>query len=235
MKAMVLAAGVGSRMGDLVKDKPKALLEVNGVPLLRSVLKRLVQAGVKEAIVNAHHHAGLIEAFLKSRDFGLRLEVSREEELLDTGGGLKKAAWFFDDGKPFLLHNADVLSEVDLSRLMRAHEGSGALATLSVRKRESGRHFLFSQNGLLKGHRGPRGTQWAAAEDSTAEPLAFDGIHALSPEIFKKLTETGAFPINAAYLRLAGQGEEIRAYRADDYAWKDVGDAEKLERARRGA
>lgn len=231
---MVLAAGVGSRMGALTKDRPKALLEVGGVPLLGGVLKRLAEAGVTDVIVNAHHHAEQIEAFLKKNDFGLRLEISLEKTLLDTGGGLKKAAWFFDDGKPFLLHNADIISDVDLRRLYAAHLESDALVTMSVRKRESGRHLLFSRNGRLVGHRGLRATQWAGAEDPSAEPLAFDGIHAVSPAIFAKLTEEGVFSIVAAYLRLAGQGEKIMAFRADEYAWQDVGDAEKLARARRG-
>lgn len=233
MKAMVLAAGVGSRMGALTKDRPKALLEVGGVPMLGGVLMRLKAAGVTEAVVNAHHHAAQIESFIKENDFGLRLEVSREDVLLDTGGGLKKAAWFFEDGEPFFLHNADVVSEVDLARLYAEHLKSGALATLSVRKRESGRYFLFGKDGRLKGHQSAERKAWAGAADPTAEPLAFDGIHAISPAIFQKMTEDGIFSINAVYLRLAGLGERIQAFRADEYEWRDVGNADKLERARK--
>lgn len=237
MKAMVLAAGIGSRLKPLTDVKPKALVDINGTPMLELVLRRLIDAGVDSAIVNVFHLPDQIESFLKGRkNFGIKIELSRETELLDTGGGLKKAAAFFDDGKPFFLHNADVFSDVNLGLIYHRHEESGALATLSVRARHSGRRLLFGGDGLLCGWEGRDGrTQWAGAPNKDAERLAFDGIHVISPAIFGKLSEEGVFPIVGAYLRLAGLGEKIRAFRADDYFWRDIGGMGKLEEVRRKA
>ena len=217
---MVLAAGVGSRLKPLTDASPKALIEVKGKTMLELVLSRLIAAGVTEVIVNVFHLGGQIEAFLKARKhFGIRVEVSREDVLLDTGGGLKKASWFFDDGKPFFVHNVDVLSDIDLRKLHRFHCDHQALATLAVMERETKRGLKFDAAGVLKG-RDPAGS-------------AFCGIHVVSPAIFPKLTETGVFPIVDAYIRLAGQGERIQAYRADGATWRDIGGLEKLEEARR--
>lgn len=234
MKAMILAAGVGSRLRPLTNSRPKALIELGGVPLLEHVLRRLVKAGVDSVIVNACHLPDQLEDFIERRRRpGLRIEVSREQELLDTGGGLKHASWFFDDSRPFFLHNADVLSGIDLARLYRFHLEGGSLATLSVRSRRSERRLLFDKQGSLRGRRSGAGDDWAAGPVPRAEPLAFDGIHVVSPGIFSKLTETGAFSITQAYLRLAGLGERIAAFRSDAYPWADIGSPEKLAAARR--
>src|SRR5882724_288483 len=155
MKAMVLAAGLGTRLRPLTDDRPKALVELSGRTLLEITLARLRHFGVNEAIVNVHHFADLVIDYLKSKNnFGMRIEISREDVLLDTGGGLKKAAWFFqekagDEGSPFFLHNVDVLSNVDLQRMLEAHNEDGALATLAVQQRESSRQLLFDENGIL--------------------------------------------------------------------------------------
>src|SRR5690349_1589889 len=132
MKAMVLAAGLGTRLRPLTNDRPKALVEVAGKTLLEITLARLREFGIREAIVNVHHYADLLIEYLKAHDnFGMHIEVSREEVLLDTGGGLKKAAWFFrDSDDPFVLHNVDVVSTIDLTCMADAHRKSGALATL---------------------------------------------------------------------------------------------------------
>lgn len=233
---MVLAAGVGSRLGPLSDASPKALLEVRGVPMLEIVVRRLIKAGVDGIIVNVFHLADKIEEFVKARrSFGIRIELSRETELLDTGGGLKKAAWFFDDGRPFFLHNADVFSEVDLGAMVRFHAGKAALATLAVRARESGRGFLFDDKGRLCGWQSipENRTLWARGPIENAQRLAFDGIHVVSPGIFEKMAETGVFPIRQAYLRLAGEGENIFAFRTDSYFWRDIGRPENLQELRR--
>jgi NDP-sugar pyrophosphorylase family protein len=238
MKAMVLAAGIGSRLRPLTDAKPKALIDINGTPMLELVLKRLIAAGVDAVIINVFHLPDQIANFLKARkNFGIHIEVSRETELLDTGGGLKKASAFFDDGKPFFMHNADVFSGVNLGLLYHRHTESGALATLSVRARKSGRLFLFDQEGLLRGWESTNEgrTDWARGPIENAQRLAFDGIHVISPKIFPKLAESGVFSITKAYLRLAGAGETIRAFRADDYFWRDIGGLGKLEEIRRHA
>ncbi|MBI5630772.1 MAG: nucleotidyltransferase family protein [Elusimicrobia bacterium] len=228
---MILAAGVGSRMRPLTDSTPKALVPVAGVPMLERVIQRLAGAGVREIIVNVHHLSPQIAAFLKSKDFfGLRIELSLEDKLLDTGGGLKKASWFFDDGRPFLLHNVDVYSTVDFGELLNAHEKNRALATLSVRERQTSSHLLFDAKGRLRGRESANGSiNWAGTPLPGAQRLGFDGIHALSPEIFPLLSESGAFSIIKAYLRLAAGGQKIRGFRADAYYWADVGSPEKLE------
>jgi NDP-sugar pyrophosphorylase family protein len=233
MKAMVLAAGLGTRLRPLTDELPKALVKVCGQTQLEIVLARLRSFGVREVIVNVHHFAEMVEEYLAANsNFGMRIELSREQELLDTGGGLKKAAWFFDDGEPFLLHNVDVLSTIDLGRMTQAHTEQGALATLAVEQRESSRALLFDADGRLCGRRAGRGAapQWAR-ETSVAQELAFAGIHVISPKIFERMSEEGAFSIIDAYLRLAAEGEKIAAYRVDGCAWRDLGRPESLKAA----
>ncbi len=254
MKAMILAAGLGTRLLPLTDERPKALVMVAGRTLLEIVLARLRAFGVREVIVNAHHYAEMIIEYLKANDhFGMRIEVSREEELLDTGGGLKKAAYFFSDSlEPFILHNVDVISTIDLGRMMRFHTEENALATLAVQERESSRLLLFDEPGLLCGRRAERGSWSPRSENPDIHPtdedlsvgtpdlghpteqaqaLAFCGIHVLSPQIFAKMNEEGAFSIIDAYIRLAAQGEKIIAYRADDCYWRDLGRPESILQA----
>jgi NDP-sugar pyrophosphorylase family protein len=233
MKAMILAAGLGTRLRPLTNDRPKALVTVAGHTLLEIALRRLRGCGVREAIVNTHHHAEMIEYYLKAnRNFGMRIEISREEELLDTGGGLKKAAHFFlEDGarEPFLLHNVDVISTIDLLRMVCFHAEHGALATLAVQERETSRYLLFDEDGQLCGRRAGRdGADELARPAREAHALAFSGIHVLSPQIFAKMGEEGAFPIVSSYLNLAARGEKIAAFRADEWYWRDLGRPESI-------
>ncbi len=236
MKAMILAAGLGSRLRPLTDGIPKALLDVGGAPMIERVIRRLRSAGVTEIVVNLFHLGERIVEFLASKgDFGLRLAFAREAELLGTGGGLKNAAWFFGDGRPFFLHNVDVLSDIDLEGMLRFHEQAGALATLAVQRRPSARQLVFDPDGSLCGRQSPEGTEWARGPQSGAERLAFTGIHVIDPAIFARMTETGAFPILRTYLRLAAEGERIVAYRADGRYWQDIGSPETLAAARRRA
>ena len=238
---MVLAAGLGTRLRPLTEDRPKALVEVGGRTLLEITLDRLRRSGVREVIVNVHHLAGQVVDFLKKHDLGMRIEISREDDLLlDTGGGLKKAGWFLLEkpDEPFLLHNVDVISDVDLARLAEEHTRRGALATLAVQERRTSRQLLFDRDLLLCGRR----TGDAAPEFSGAPPkpgvgsggiheLAFCGIHVISPRIFWLMKEEGAFPIVPCYLRLAGEGEKIAGFRADAYHWRDLGRPDELRKA----
>jgi NDP-sugar pyrophosphorylase family protein len=233
---MILAAGVGSRLRPLTNETPKALLAVGGAPMIERVIRRLMSAGVTELVVNLFHLGDRIVEFLASKGhFGLRIEFTREAELLDTGGGLKQASWFFDDRRPFFLHNVDVLSDIDLQGLLRFHLKVRALATLAVQRRSSARQLLFDRDGRLCGRASPEGIEWATGPMSDVERLAFTGIHVLDPAIFSKMTETGIFPITRTYLRLAGEGDRIIAYRADGCYWQDIGSPENLEAARRRA
>lgn len=235
MKAMVFAAGVGSRLRPLTDHLPKALVEVGGRPLLELVLDRLIRSGVDSAVVNVHHEPDQIESFLKTGRIRIPVAISREKELLDTGGGLKHAAPLLVTGEPFFIHNADVLSAIDLATLYAQHVESRALATLAVQPRPKGRALLFHPDGRLAGwEESPGGRrEWAGSPSPEVERLGFCGIHAASPALLSRLTESGVFPIVTAYLRLAREGAEIRAFRADGVFWTDVGTAEKLEAVRR--
>jgi len=238
MKAMILAAGVGSRLRPLTDTCPKALIDINGKPMLEIVLRRLIQAGCREVIVNVFHLADMIVEFLQLRkNFGIHIEISRETALLDTGGGLKNAASFFDDGQPFFLHNVDVLSDIDLPRMYRYHLENDALATLAVQARQTSRFFLFDENNVLCGWEsaGDNKKLLAKAPAGEATRFAFNGIHVISPEIFSRMAETGVFSLTQTYLGLAGAGEKILAFHVDEYYWRDIGKLEKLEEIRREA
>ncbi len=235
MKAMVLAAGLGTRLRALTNDRPKAMVEVAGQTMLQITLSRLREFGIRDVIINAHHFADMLIAYLRSNDnFGMNIEVSREDVLLDTGGGLKKAAHFLvDSSKPFLLHNVDVLSNIDFSAMVQFHLAQNALATLAVQDRLSSRQLLFNNDRELCGRR----IEGAAVDELVRPavqmtPLAFSGIHVISPRIFTLLEEDGGvFSIVDSYLRLAGGGERIVAFRADEYYWRDLGTLQSLHAA----
>jgi NDP-sugar pyrophosphorylase family protein len=167
----------------------------------------------------------------------MRVEVSREEVLLDTGGGLKKAAHFFlEDGdranEPFILHNVDVVSTLDLRRMMQFHVNRGALATLAVQNRQSSRYLVFDEQLHLCGRRTESQTEMARSCERPSQ-LAFCGIHVISPRIFSCMSEQGIYPIIPCYLRLAGEGQKILAFQADEYYWRDLGKPENVTQAAR--
>jgi NDP-sugar pyrophosphorylase family protein len=238
MKAMVLAAGLGTRLRPLTNDRPKALVEVGGRTLLEITLARLRSFGISEVIINVHHFADLVMQYLKTNNnFGMKIAVSRENVLLDTGGGLKKAGYFFLDGagppdEPFVLHNVDVISTIDLRRIVQFHTEHQALATLAVQDRKTSRYLLFDEQSRLCGRRSGRDGKTELVRPST-EPraLAFGGIHVISPRLISMIIEDGVFSIIDCYLRLAGQGERILGFRADEYYWRDLGRLEDLEQA----
>jgi mannose-1-phosphate guanylyltransferase len=238
MKAMILAAGLGTRLRPLTDDHPKALVEVAGSTLLEIALRRLQQFGVREVIVNVHHLADMVVDYLKKHaNFGMRIEISREDVLLDTGGGLKKAAWFFqedssDSDEPFILHNVDVLSTIDFDRMVKFHRQNQALATLAVQERKTSRYLLFDARNQLCGRWAERDQRdEIVGSTPEAQALAFSGVHVISPRLLKRLTEDGAFSIITPYLRLAGEGEKILGFRADEYYWRDLGKRENVEQA----
>ena len=245
MKAMILAAGMGTRLRPLTDDRPKALVEVAGRTLLEITLCRLRSFGVREVIVNVHHFADMVIDYLQDHDnFGMRVEVSREDVLLDTGGGLKKTAEFFLDAnrssdEPFILHNVDVISTIDLGRMIRFHMERAALATLAVQDRETSRYLLFDENDQLCGRRTGSIAKTGQGDTELARPalhmqaLAFSGIHILSSRIFSKMTEEGAFSIIKTYLNLAAKGDGIIAFRADEYYWRDLGRPDSIMQAAR--
>ena len=242
MKAMILAAGLGTRLRPLTDSRPKALVEVGGRTLLEITLARLREFGVRDVIINVHHFSHLVTDYLKANgNFGLRIEVSREDDLLlDTGGGLKKAAWFFlensDSGdEPFILHNVDVITDIDLSRMLEFNRQRKPSATLAVQKRESSRQLLFDDGMSLCGRRIRGQPDEFVCPTTTVHPLAFSGIHVISPRLLRMITEDGVFSIIDVYLRLAAAGKSILGFTADEYSWRDVGRLEDLKQANEDA
>lgn len=241
MKAMILAAGLGTRLRPLTNERPKALVEVAGKTLLEITLRKLAAAGVGSVIINVHHFADKVIEFLgRKGNFGLRIEISCEDRLLDTGGGLKKAAWFFLQGdessdEAFILHNVDVISTIDLQEMVRFHQHSAALATLAVQDRQTSRYLLFNQENQLCGRQtGPENDEELGRSDRD-RALAFCGVHVISPRLLRMMHEEGAFSIIDTYLRLSGMGEKIVAFPAGRYYWRDLGKPENVVQATKDA
>lgn len=234
MKAMILAAGMGTRLQPLTLTKPKALVEVNGVSMLEIAIKRLIKYGFTDVIVNVHHFADQIISFLKKNDnFGISITISEETDLLlDTGGGLLKAKDFFNDGKPFLVHNVDVLTNFNLTDLYNYHLLHKPLATLAVKDRPTSRSFLINKNKELCGWKNNETNQTIIAKGNEAElsPIAFSCVHVMSPEIFPLITETGVFSITNTYLRLAAN-HSILTWSHNNDVWFDLGRISNLREA----
>ena len=238
MKAMILAAGLGTRLRPFTDERPKALVEIFGRTLLEITLSRLRTFGVREVIINVHHFADMIIEYLKVNDnFGMRIEVSREEVLLDTGGGLKQAANFFlEDSdrldEPFILHNVDVISTIDLRCLVHFHTENQALATLAVQEREANRYLLFDEQLLLCGRKSELNQNLEIVRpEPQVQALAFCGIHVISPLLLALMSEEGVFSIITSYMSLAARGEKILAFRADEYYWRDLGRPDTIKQA----
>src|SRR5215467_191507 len=188
MKAMVLAAGLGTRLRPLTNDRPKALVEVGGRTLLEITLARLRESGIHDVIINVHHYADMvIERMKAAENFGMHIEFSREDILLDTGGGLKQVAWFLrgSSDEPFILHNVDVISNIDLQQMVEVHKKNQALATLAVQERKSSRYLLFDEQAQLCGRRLVKEEKTEVVrQPQQMTELAFSGIHVISPCIF---------------------------------------------------
>jgi len=233
MKAMIFAAGLGTRLRPLTEHRPKALIEAGGMTLLEFAIRRLKYFGFREIIINIHHHGQQIIDFLEAQQyFGIHIAVSDERDLLlDTGGGLAKAAWFFE-GQPFLVYNADILSSLDLGALFEAHLQKKGLATLAVQQRESSRAFLFdAQNQLCGWQNFASGEVRQSRPVAHAVPRSFSGIHVLSSEIFTFMPqEERVFSIVETYLQAAAT-QPIYAYPHDGDIWVDVGKPSALEKA----
>ena len=235
MKALIFAAGLGTRLRPLTNDRPKALVEINGKTLLQITIEKLTHFGFNDIMVNVHHFADLMLETIEQHDgFGANITISDERnELLETGGGLKKAVWFFEDNQPFLVHNVDVVHDLDLKHLYDYHLNNNALATLAIRKRSTSRYLLFNNNNELRGWQNIKTGEVKIARRTEGQlwSFGFSGIHVISPEIFPLLTESGKFSIINPYLRLA-KTRLIQGYNHSDSTWIDVGKHESLAEAR---
>lgn len=236
MKAMIFAAGLGTRLKPLTDRMPKALVPVAGKPMLEHVIGKLKASGFDEIVINVHHFANQIIDFLKANDnFGIRIWISDEtEELLDTGGGIKKAAPYFDE--PFLIHNADILSNVDLRALYDYHCKSENDATLLVGTRKTVRHLLFDENNRLQGWVN-KDTLQTKPEGFVYQPevqkeYAFGGIHVISPTLFNYMGDewTGKFPLMDFYLQTCHEAR-LGSYVKEDLQLLDIGKLDTLAQA----
>ena len=222
---MILAAGLGTRMQPVTNDKPKALVEWEGVPMLEHIILKLKSQGFDQIVINVHHFAQMIIDYVNQKEqFGIQIEFSHEvEEPLDTGGGVAFASGFFDQ-KPFLVHNVDIMSNIDLRKLYDSHIQSGAIATMAVKDRETSRSLLMNHQNLLKGWRDNRTGETRLVDGDSQDLLhiAFSCVHVIDPEIFNFFPSEKKFSITPFYLELAKQ-RDIHLYRHDSDTWIDMG------------
>ncbi|WP_300814574.1 nucleotidyltransferase family protein [uncultured Bacteroides sp.] len=236
MKAMIFAAGLGTRLRPLTDNMPKALVPIAGKPMLERVILRLKEAGFDDITVNIHHFGQQIVDFLQAHgNFGVDIHISDERnELLDTGGGIRQAMPYLDGKEPILIHNADILSDIDLKALYRHHQESNADATLLVSHRKTSRYLLLDDSLLLRGWINkqtgevrPEGFDPHATE---LQEYAFGGIHVISPTLFRLMDEgswTGKFSIIPFYLSVCRR-IRIQGYPLQGFHWFDIGKPETL-------
>ncbi len=226
MKGMILAAGLGTRLKPYTLYHPKALYPYEGRPLIWHAIQHLRSAGIREIIINVHHFADQIRAFLNQDEFrDCQVTISDEHDfLLETGGGVKKAAWFFRNTGDFVVRNVDIISGLDLNAIIRHHQEGNHLATLAVRRRHSGRYLLFDNEMKLSGWENRKTGEQLLVTDNgiPLQPYAFSGIQCLNSRIFPQITEEGSFSLVSLYLRLAKRGE-IFGYPEKEGLWLDAG------------
>ena len=212
---MIFAAGLGTRLRPLTDDRPKALVELKGKPLLEHVILKMKEAGVGRVVVNVHHYAGMIESFLAARNyFGMDVVVSDERDcLLDTGGGLLKARRLFRTGEPVLIHNVDILSDLNLNELSEAHKTAHNYVTLVTRPSQGERVLKFDAAGVLKGWENKQTGEQKMVDENffQSEDYSFCGIHIVSPDFLENFIYSGAFSIIDEYLAQA-KSKPLRMY-----------------------
>jgi len=237
MKAMIFAAGLGTRLRPMTDTIPKALVCIGGKPMLERVIEKMIRADCREIVVNVHHFPEQIRDFLKEHHhFGITIHVSDESDaILDTGGGLLRAAALLRGDEPVLIHNVDVISNLDLQMLVNWHRASQALATLVVRERKTERYLLFNREMRLTGwtNRDTGETREALPEFiHDSKPLAFSGIHVVSPRFLDVLTGSGKFSLIDTYLRMT-PFYPVMGYEDHSAVWMDVGKPAQLAEAER--
>ena len=230
MKAMILAAGLGTRLYPYTADRPKALVEVAGKTLLHRAIEKVSEAGYNDLVINVHHFGDQIIRFLEvNQNFGLNISISDErDQLLDTGGGILKAAPWLKGDQTFLVYNVDVLSNLDLNLFLQYHHKRGGLATLAVRDRKTARYLVFDELMQLTGWRNIKtGEEIKSRTGGESNLFAFSGIQLIDPEIFKLITETGSFSLIPLYLRLAKE-YPIIGYPDQSTLWMDLGKPDQI-------
>ncbi|MGB5847557.1 MAG: nucleotidyltransferase family protein [Ignavibacteriaceae bacterium] len=230
MRAMILAAGLGTRLQPLTDNLPKALVKIRDKTLLEIAIYNLVGNGFNKIIINVHHFAEQVINFIEQNNFGADISISDErDKLLDTGGGLKKASQFFKDGKPFLLYNVDIISDLNLQTLYQANIKSNSIATLTVRKRESSRYLLFNSENILCGWKNTKSEELiSSCSIDLLNEFAFSGIQIINPEIFSLMPDNDVFSMIDLYLDIMRDNKVI-AHIDNDSFWLDVGKVESLK------
>jgi N-acetyl-alpha-D-muramate 1-phosphate uridylyltransferase len=232
MKAMILAAGLGTRLRPLTDNIPKALVKIGNTPLLEYAIRKLHHYGFNDIIINIHHHPDIIISFLdKNRNFGVNISISDERDmLLDTGGGLKKAASFFTGNDAFLLYNCDIVTDLNLLTLYKYHLEHSALCTLAVRDRETSRYFIFDDDNTLCGWWNKKtgekkSVRWSG---SNYNAKAFSGIQIISPSALELFPDKKVFSLVEFYLLIA-RDHKIEGYDHTETKWTDIGKSDALE------
>lgn len=234
MEAFLLAAGLGTRLRPLTNDRPKALVEVSGKTLLEINLSNLIRQGATRVVVNVHHFGEQVIEFIRGRAWGAEVVISDErEQLLDTGGGLKRAGSLLSGTEPVLIHNVDILSRLDLGELVGQQKRTGAMATLAVSRRDTSRMLIFDEEGKLVGWHNRKDEKyiWSDEHHKGGEEMAFSGIAVVDPRLIELLPEAdGPYPIVPAYLEISRE-HRIESYVHDSAHWLDVGKPETLAKA----
>lgn len=241
MKAMIFAAGLGTRLRPLTDEKPKALVEVGGRPMLGRVIDKLAHAGVKSMVVNVHHFAPMVKRYLADHygNSGLNIAVSDESDLLlDTGGGIAKAHDMLAGNEPILVHNADILTDFDLKAMEEAFDKSEADAMLLVADRDSGRKLLFDDDMRMRGWHNFKSGEYRPAdvEGCRLAERAFGGVHLLKPTMLDALVQYGlkqgpVFSITPFYIDMCSEYNICGYEPHEAYMWHDIGSVEKLKAA----
>ena len=230
ISAMIFAAGLGTRLYPLTADKPKALVEYQGEPLLEYVLRKIIASGIQHIVVNVHHFPDLIIQYLKDHPHEADIQISDERDYLrDTGGGLKFAAPLLADSENILLHNVDILSDLDLNQLIAYHKSHEALATLAVRQRETSRYFLFDEEMRLCGWRNSKtGEEILSRKAAIYQELAFSGIHVVRRELVDLIPSTEKQSITPIYVELA-KTHLLKGFLHNEGSWRDMGKIEDFD------
>jgi len=229
-QAIIFAAGFGTRLKPLTNTIPKALVEINGVPILEIIILKLIKSNFKKIVINTHYFSNQIETFIKNKNFSAKIILSYEKDVLETGGGLVFARKYFSEGN-ILIYNGDILTDIDINNLWNSHLENKTIATFASFPRKSFREFLWNNEGDLCGWRNTNTGEykWSKkTEQFYGQPFA--AIHVISTDIFEHLPKSGKFSLTPYYIEIA-KTKNIKRFNAENSYWVDIGTIEKLKDA----
>jgi NDP-sugar pyrophosphorylase family protein len=231
MIAMIFAAGLGTRLQPLTNDRPKALVELGGKPLLYHVIRKLEAEGIQDIVINIHHFPQKMTQFIKAWKGSARLHISDESGLLlETGGALVHARdLLLSFEQPVLIHNVDVVSDINIQSMHEYHKSKGVLATLAMRDRSTSRYLLSDKKGYVKAWKNVKTRAYKGDVSADLRPLAFSGIHIVEPDFLRQIKQKGKFSIIDEYIKLAPEFG-VSAFPHDNDFWMDVGRVSHLEK-----